>query len=294
MQKRLLFILVIFVVTLSIQSCQQQEDSKRTISVTILPQKFFAEQIAGDRFHINCVVPANANPEAYDPSPRQLAAVENSEAYLRVGMIGFEMAWMDKLSQNNPDMKIYDLSQGIDMIQSEHSHTHHDGESHTMSVLDPHIWCSPKNARVMARNIYNALVELDSMSRQYYTRRYESLVQRIDSVDRVIMQILLPCEGTTFAIYHPSLSYFARDYNLQQLCIESMGKETSAFAMRSVVDQAHEKGVKVVFVQQEFNPRQVYTFAQEIEAQPIEINPLNYDWINEMLSISYAIAHSQQ
>lgn len=294
MEKRLLYLIVTWMVTISILSCQQRENVQRTISVTILPQKFLAEQIAGDKFNVNCVVPANGNPEAYDPSPQQLAAVENSEAYLRVGMLGFEIAWMDKLSHNNPEMKIFDTSQGIDMIKSTHSHTHHDGVSHAMSVVDPHIWCSPKNARVMARNIYNALEEIDSTNRGYYKARYERLVQRIDSVDSVMTQMLLPCEGTTFAIYHPSLSYFARDYNLQQLCIENMGKETSAFAMKSVVEQARDKEVEVVFVQSEFNPRQVYTFAQEIDARPIEINPLSYDWINEMLSISYAIAHRQQ
>ena len=290
MEKRLVYFIWILTLTFSLLSCSLQETPQRVVSVTILPQKFFAEQIAGERFVVNCVVPENGNPEAYDPSPRQLADVEQSEAYLKVGLLGFEIAWMERLAQNNPDMKIFDTSQGIDMIESTHSHKHHNGVVHTSSVADPHVWCSPKNALIMAHNIYCALVELDAPGRDYYTTRYEQLVQRIDSVDRVMTQLLKPVEGKAFAIYHPSLSYLARDYGLQQLCIENMGKESSAFAMRNIVDEAREKGVEVVFIQAEFNPRQVDTFAQELNARSIEINPLNYDWINEMTTIAYAIA----
>lgn len=291
MGKRILYICVLFVWACFALSCSRQENAERVISVTILPQKFMAEQIAGERFIINCVVPENGNPEAYDPSPRQLAEVEKSEAYIQVGMLGFEMAWMERLSRNNPDMKIYNLSQGVEMMQTQHSHTHSNGAKHTAIVDDPHIWCSPKNARIMAYNIYKALVDLDTLGREYYTVRYERLVERIDSVDNVMKQYLAPIEGSAFAIYHPSLSYFARDYGLHQLCIENMGKESSAFAMKNIVDKAREMGVEIVFVQAEFNPRQVATFAQELNAQTVEINPLNYDWINEMIKIAYVLAN---
>lgn len=295
MVKRLLHIIVILATLITLASCTHQEStSQHIISVTILPQKFLAEQIAGERYEINCLVTANNNPESYDPTPQQLVEIENSEAYLRVGMLGFEIAWMDRLARNNPAMKIFDTSQGIDMIHGTHTHTHHNGVTHTSSSIDPHVWCSPKNARIMAENIYQALVEIDPTGKDYYKPRYEHLIQRIDSVDNVITQTLLPVKGKTFAIYHPSLSYLARDYGLHQLCIENMGKESSAFALKNIVEEARNKEVDVVFIQSEFNPRQVHTFAQELGAETVNINPLNYDWINEMITIAYAIAHNRE
>ena len=284
--------IVIAVALLFMSSCNNvSHDDRRVVSVTILPQKYLAEQIAGDYFVINCVVPANSNPEAYDPTPMQLMEIDRSEAYLRVGgMLGFEMTWMDRLSQNNPNMKVYDTSQGIDMLTTTHCHAHDNGATHVCNAVDPHIWSSPRNMRIMAQNICMALVELDTVHSAYYRANCDKLIQRIDSVDSVVLQVLEPCKGSAFAIYHPSLSYLARDYGLLQLCLENMGKENSAVALKNTVEEAIERDVKVVFVQQEFNPRQVETLARELNAEVVMINPLNYDWATEIIDIAHAIA----
>ena len=67
-----------------------------------------------------------------------------------------------------------------------------------------------------------------------------------------------------------------------------MGKENSAIVLKNVVDEAIDKDVKVVFVQQEFNPRQVETFARELGVDVVMINPLNYDWATEIIDIAHA------
>ena len=133
MPKRLLHIVIALLgaFALFLVSCTDGTNSEQRVSVTIQPQRYIAEQIAGDRFLINCVVPAGSNPEAYDPTPRQLIEIDRSEAYLKVGgMLGFEVAWLQRLSQNNPDMKIYDTSQGVAMLTSTHHHKHDNGVEH--------------------------------------------------------------------------------------------------------------------------------------------------------------------
>ena len=291
MLTRILHIIALVVLTVMLAtSCNTNTpDEQRVVSVTILPQKYLAEQIAGSRFKVNCVVPANSNPEAYDPTPMQLVELDKSEAYLRVGgMLGFEVAWMDRIVQNNPDMPVYDTSRGIDMLTTTHCHEH--GGMHEYNAIDPHTWSSPRNVRIMAHNICSALSEIDSEYAGYYEDNCARLIQRIDSVERVVSSLLEPCRGTAFAIYHPSLSYLARDYGLLQLSLENMGKENSALALKKTVDEAIDNGVRVVFVQQEFNPRQVETFARELDAEVITINPLNYDWATEIINIAHAIA----
>lgn len=291
MKKNLRIILILFVsASIWLSGCSwNSEKNSRIVTVTILPQKFFAEQIAGDRYEINCIVPAGSNPEAYDPSPSHLVHLGKSEAYFRVGQIGFEMAWMDKLEQNNPSMRIFDTSKNIRMLTGVHTHEH-DGETHNAVTVDPHIWCSPKNAYIMARNMYEAFVELDPKGKDYYTSNYENLLGRIAKVDSVVSAVLDTVNGRAFAIYHPSLSYLARDYGVVQLCLENEGKETSALYLKQAVEAARACDVKVVFVQKEFNARQVETFASEINAHVVTINPLNYDWETEMINIAHAIA----
>lgn len=263
---------------------------ERIVSVTIMPQKYFAEHIAGDKYEVHCVVPPNANPEAYDMTPAQMTELSKSVAYMEVGTLGFELSWMDRLQQNNKQMTVYNVSQGIEMIHGTHSHTHANGHVHNTLTADPHVWASPKNARIMARNMYDVFARIDPDNVAYYTARYDSLVQRIDSIDAVVTAILEPVKGRAFAIYHPSLTYLARDYGLTQICIENAGKESSAQSMKTIIDKARAADVKVVFVQKEFDTRQVHTFADELGAKVYTINPLSYNWESEIINIANAIA----
>ena len=83
-------------------ACGGKRAEEKVVMVTIEPQRFFAEQIAGDRFVVRTVVPSGQSPETYDPTSRQMVEIGQSIAYLRIGAIGFEQAWMQKIAENNP------------------------------------------------------------------------------------------------------------------------------------------------------------------------------------------------
>ena len=83
---------------------------------------------------------------------------------------------------------------------------------------------------------------------------------------------------------------FDRTYGLTQLSIEADGKEPSAASMRALVDEAREAGVRVVFVQQEFDRKHAESLAAEIGARIVTIHPLSADWKTEMLRIAESLA----
>ena len=60
----------------------KRQKAERIISVTIEPQRYFAERIAGEHFAIHCVVPAGQSPETYDPTPQQMVQIGESEAHI--------------------------------------------------------------------------------------------------------------------------------------------------------------------------------------------------------------------
>ena len=95
-------VLISALFVLILMACGDKRADERIVSVTIEPQRYFAEKIAGDKFKINCVVPAGQSPETYDPTPQQMVQVGKSQGYLRIGSIGFEQAWMDNIRNNNP------------------------------------------------------------------------------------------------------------------------------------------------------------------------------------------------
>ncbi|MDR1918064.1 MAG: zinc ABC transporter substrate-binding protein [Tannerellaceae bacterium] len=259
------------------------------VAVTIEPQRYFAEKIAGDQFTIHTVVPAGQSAEVYDPTPQQMVRIGRSRAYLQIGLLGFEQAWMPQIRENNPRMQVFDLSEGFALITEEEEeeglHSHHPGG------IDPHIWSCIGGARAMAENTLRAFIALDKDNEALYRANYDRLRAEIDETEALIRRKLSPLASQAFIIYHPSLTYFAHEFDLLQLCIETDGKEPSPAQLKEVVDKAKEYGAKVVFVQQEFDRKNAERMAEETGCRLVDINPLNYHWSAELISIANALAN---
>jgi zinc transport system substrate-binding protein len=267
-------------------SCSTKMKQENIITVTIEPQRYFAEQLVDTLFRIECMVPAGTSPETYDPTPVQMARLARSKAYFCIGHIGVEEVWLDKLKQNHRQLIFFDNSTGIPLMMSECSHTN--GHSHEHGI-DPHTWSSPKAARVIAQNMCKALIEIDPANKDIYTDNLKKLVEHIDSVDEKITQILLNSSQKSFIIYHPALTYFARDYGLTQYSIEADGKEPSPEQLKTLIETAKEKNIKTIFVQQEFDRKNAESIAKETGCRIVVINPLSYNWGEEMLRIAKAV-----
>lgn len=281
-----LILFPILLLCLTACSSKQQQSEEPTVTVTLEPLRYFTEAIAGDKFKVVSMVPKGSSPETYDPTPQQLVNLDKSTAYLRIGHIGFEQAWMDKLTTNAPHLKIFDTSKGIDVIQ-EAGHDH--GDHHHEGGIEPHIWNSTRNASVIADNIYAALCELDSENEPYYKHRRDSLQQIIAQTDAEVRNLLQNADST-FLIYHPALSYFARDYGLKQISIEEGGKEPSPAHLKELIETCRRDNARVIFVQQEFDTRNAKLIADELGITVIPINPLSYEWQEEMINVAKALA----
>jgi zinc transport system substrate-binding protein len=273
--------LIILATALAVSSCRFSQKEKPVITVSIQPQKYLLEKIVGSKFNVICLLSEGSNPESYDPSMNNVMALEHSEAYFTIGNIGFEYAILGKVKNNNPNLKIYNNSTGIKPIKGDHSTAVND--------TDPHVWTSVKNAKIIASNMLKALIEIDPHHKHYYTRNYNELKSDLDQLDDSITARLSTAKHKTFLIWHPSLSYFARDYGLTQLAFEKEGKEASAASLKKSVDLACGSGAKVFFYQAEFDGRQVNVLNNEIGCKIVEINPMSYDWAAELNKITDAI-----
>lgn len=283
------FIYILIILCLSACKPSAQAEQKPTITVTLEPLRYFTEAIAGDQYQVVSMVPKGSSPETYDPTPQQLVALNKSQAYFRIGHIGFEQTWMDRLASNSPQLKFYDTSKGIDLI---HTAGHQHGDHYHAGGVEPHVWNSTNNAIILAENIYQALSELDTSHQSYYKERLDSLKQTIQQTDRTIRELLQKADRT-FLIYHPALSYFARDYGLKQISIEDEGKEPSPAQLKTLIETCRKENIHVIFVQQEFDIRNAQLIADELEITIIPINPLSYDWPTEMINVANALTSKE-
>lgn len=134
------------------------------------------------------------------------------------------------------------------------------------------------------------MVDLDPGNKDEYARNFRSVITSLDSLDTSLDSILAPSRGEAFVVWHPSLSYFARDYGLRQISLSPEGKEASVNMMQASVDSARASGAKILFFQKDIDSRQAETANEQIEARLVNINPLSYNWDKEIIQIANAIA----
>ncbi len=270
-------------------ACNPQTTKKPILTVSILPQKYLVEKIAGNYFEVNVMIKPGASPATYAPSPQQMSQLENAVAYLRIGHIGFEQTWIVRIKEANPNLKVTDTSKGIQLIYAkEEQH----GDHVHLRGIDPHVWMSPSTLREVAQNTFKLLLSLAPDQKNLFTRNYEQLEKEIDEVQQLAKAKLSGKTGRKFMIFHPALGYLARDYSLEQLSLEHDGKEPSAQHLRHIIDEANTENIRIIFIQKEFNTEQAETVAREINGQIIQINPLEYNWPEQMKEIIIKLAEA--
>ena len=289
--KRFLYLIILCVILAGCKGTpQRQADSGKasgtekpavtvTVTVTISPYKYFVDQIAKGKVDVNVMVSNGNNPETYEPYAQQMMELSKSALYLKVGSIGFEQTWMKKLQDNAPDMKVIDTSVGIKPAKTPGGN------------IDPHVWMSCSNARIIASNILKVLCELEPKNKAFFEKNYQSLLSIIDKRDSTIKESFKkdPDLVRKFVIYHPILTYFARDYQLEQLAIEEEGREPSAAQLKSLIERARKEKIKFCLIQAEFANRNTTTFINESHTKAMNINPLQGDWNRSMQEAAAAV-----
>ena len=263
------------VMLLVLISCGQSHRSQKPqVVVSIEPLRYFVEQIVGDKYQVTSLVPAGSSPETYEPTPAQMMAMSDSRVFLAFGTLQTEKVWTERISESVPQIAVALVADSIDYLREP------DGS------FDPHVWTSPRNARLIAANVCHAISALDTTNADYYKSNLTRLISRIERTDSMVHALLDGSMCRTFVIYHPALTYFAHEYGFIQIPIEKEGKEPTPELLKSIIVRAKSEKVRSVLVQKEFNESNASIIAGEIGAKVQTINPLSYDWDGQIIDIA--------
>lgn len=263
--------------------------------VSIIPQQTILEQIGGDKVEITLMVTPGNSPHTYEPKPAQMREIEKANLYFTIG-VEFEEAWLDKFVAQNGKMKVISVAKGIEKLpMKEHSHEGHEHKAHDdheHANTDPHVWTSPENVKIIATNIYEALLRVDKAHKEYYFKNLENFLAKVDALNEKIMLTLKDTpKGTKFMVFHPSWGYFAKQYNLEQIAIEVSGKEPKPKELMHIIEEAKEENIKALFTQPEFSDKSATIIAKELQVPVIKVSPLAKNWEEQLLKIAQSIAN---
>lgn len=270
-------------------------------TVAILPQAYFVERIGGEHVDVQVLVGPGQSPHSYEPTPKQMSLLAESRVYFQIGL-PFEERLLAKITQTAKGLHVVDTREGIQLRKMEAWETgceeHHDetdrddghrGDDHG-GAPDPHVWLSPRLAKIQVRTMSRELCRLDPPHAADYERNTRLLEADLDEVDRRIEVLLAPMRGQEFFVFHPAFGYFADAYGLKQVAVETGGKQPGAKQLAELIEKARASGVKLIFVQRQFPTASAEAVARAIGGTVAPMDDLAKDYLANIEEMAKKIA----
>lgn len=215
-----------------------------------------AQNIVGDLYEVDLIVPIGGDPHIYEPTPGDAKKVAQANLIFKNGLT-FE-GWLNELMENSgTKADIITVTDGINPITSE---------KYSNSV-DPHCWMDAELGLKYIQNIKDALIKMDAPNKATYTKNYEAYRKQLIETDTYIKSVLnkIPKEQRVLITSHDAFQYFGRKYNVQLEAI--MGTSTDAEVQTSDIMRLgkviKEQKVPAVFVESTINPKLLQQLAKD-------------------------------
>ena len=273
--------LLIFATLLGGCSGTSNESDKKTIYVTITPLRAIVEEVTGGDYNVEILVPKGASPETFEPTVSDLIALNDAEQVFTIGLINFEQSLVSSVKDHD---KVVNLSQGIELVAGSCSHCNH---AHTHGI-DPHIWTSPRALKRVVENIGVAMHNIAPDSIKYRDNA-DNLQHKLDALDSLCNSKIKINGVDAIMIYHPAFTYYAKDYDIEQISVEQDGKEPSPRQLTALVERARQHNISKLLIQPQYSKDKLRALATECGAEIVVIDPLSEDIIAEIERVTNLI-----
>ena len=263
-------------------SAQAEESKPLGVTVTVVPLQAMVEAIGGEHVAVTVMVPPGTHPRTFEPTPKQMMALESSAIYISMG-IPHENNWLPQVKSSRPDMPI------LNMIDNVTTRTKEGGQKQ-----DPHIWLGPTQLSAMADSLRDTLIKLSPKHEAEFTENTKAWQAELSAVVEDAKVRLAPYKGKSILVFHPAFGYLTDTFGLTQLAIEQKGMQPGPMMMAASIKAAKDANIKTIFVQAQFSKDEARTIASEIGGDVVQLNPLAPDLIKNFKDIVLAFEASFQ
>jgi zinc transport system substrate-binding protein len=260
--------------------------------VGIPPLSSLVRHIGGDRISVHVLVQPGQDPHTFEPTPKQMAALNDADVYFAIGL-PFEERILEKLRGMNPDLVVVRTDEGVTRRTVEDA-PHAQGNIHgaEKGEPDPHLWLGPAQLEVIARNVFGGLAEIDPDGAQEYRDNLDLYLKNLHALDERLNALLEPYRGRSLFVYHPAFGYFADAYGLIQVPVEIEGKQPTPKQIEQLIQRMRRENARFIFVSPQFDRKTAKVMAEAIDGSVITVDPLAEDVLANLQRIASILDES--
>lgn len=281
-------------------------DGRVIVIASMFPQYDFIRQIAGDRVNLSMLISPGAESHSFNPSPQDIIALSRADLFIYNG--GHVEDWVGRVlyiaRDENPDINTASMLQIVRNARrnyyegnvcicdecsagfcedcgEHHACTNHDCScaEHPESILDEHVWTSPRNAVHVVRAIADTLSELDPNNADYFQENALSYIAELEELGQAFMEVANSGERNTviFGDRFP-VGNLMRDLGLTHFaafpgCSAETGADPATIA--ALITRINNENIPVVFHIELSNRTIAHTIAEETGTRMLEFHSLH-------------------
>ena len=240
-------------------------EQRLRVVASFYPIWFFSSEIGGEKANVEILIPDNAEPHSWQPSPSDLIKVSEAKMFVYNGA-GFEPWADDFIAQiSDPNVIIIDSSKNITQIIV------------AGSFEDPHFWLDPLNAKIQAENILAGYLSADPANATYYRNNEQDLEARLADLNEKFQVGLANRTKNAIVTTHEGFGYLAHRYNFHAYAAIGISADQlpSAQDLADLVQLIRDLGLNYVFAEPIFSDAIIETVAQETGAQVLILDGIH-------------------
>ena len=197
----------------------------------------------------------------YQLMTEDMKTLENADAFVINGA-GME-DFMDKVTEQQKNLKVIDASRGIKLIHDE------EGDN-------PHVWLSVTDAIQQVRNIADQLKEADPAHADAYEKNAAAYIEKLTSLKTEMHAALDNVPHKDIVTFHEAVPYFAEEFHLNIIGVveREPGTEPTPTELQETIEQVKGLSAKVLFTEPQYSPAAAETIARETGAKIYTLDPV--------------------
>lgn len=249
-------------------SCTQKniKNDKLNIVTTIFPQYDFARSIGGDAAEYTMLIKPGGEVHTYEPTPADIIKIKECDLFICVG--GESESWLDKIIKST-DINEDKIIRMMDCVENKIKEEQHD-------EYDEHVWTSPVNARIIAKEIAAKMCEADTQNSELYKSNFESYDKELSALDSDFNKIVSNSSRKIIMVADRfPLRYLTEEYGLEYYsafpgCSEE--SEPSPAKIAFLIDKLKEEQFPVVFKVDFSNGKIAETVTENTDTKILMLN----------------------
>ena len=259
--------------------CPVIEDRKINVVATTPMIGEFVSQVGGDNINLTVIMPPEADPHSYEPSPQDAGTIADADLVFYTGL-KYEPAAVVKLLESSACSTdvLAVVGETVFPIEFEEEggddEEGHEGHGH--GAYDPHFWFDPNRVIYAAEYIEGKLVELDPSNTASYESAGSAYTDELKGLVGQVSDLIstIPSQNRKLITTHESLGYLEAKFGLEVLStiipnLDS-SNEISPSQLVGVIDVIEDNSVKVIFIEAEAPSVYAETIVAETGIKAVE------------------------